>query len=216
MDPISMSFSLNQAVLNTAIAAALPSLLKELEFDYVSGRAPKGLQATVTITEPMIRKAVENYARRTVNATFTHFGIEFQATRGEDGIVANITASNAPIQPEETKAPAPASAKPAAEAPKAVAPAPEPEVTEAVEPEAEVQTEPAEVEEVVAEALPTLRSTPTNSRPLKSKLRLRLKSPRRPRTKLKLPPLRPRLPLLVRSSSLISSVRATNLRSKPA
>lgn len=147
-----MSFSLNQAVLNTAIAAALPSLLKELEFDYVSGRAPKGLQATVTVTEAMIRKAVENYARRTVNATFTHFGIEFQATRGEDGIVANITASNAPIQPEEPKAPAPASAKPAAEAPKAVAPAPEPEVTEAVEPEAEVQTEPAEVEEVEADA----------------------------------------------------------------
>lgn len=147
MDRISMQFSLNQAVLNTAIAAALPSLLKELEFDYVSGRAPKGLQATVTVTEAMIRKAVENYARRTVNASFTHFGIEFQATRGEDGIVANITASNEPIQPEEPKAasttPAP-TAKPAAVEPKAdpvEEPAAVAEQEVAVEPEAEVVDE---------------------------------------------------------------------------
>lgn len=146
MDRISMQFSLNQAVLNTAIAAALPSLLKELEFDYVSGRAPKGLQATVTVTEAMIRKAVENYARRTVNASFTHFGIEFQATRGEDGIVANITASNEPIQPDEPKAattPAPA-AKPAAVEPKAdpvEEPAAVAEQEVAVEPEAEVVDE---------------------------------------------------------------------------
>lgn len=103
-DPITMAFSLNQAALNNAIAAALPSLLKELEFDYTSGRPPKGLTAQVTISESMIRKAVESYARRTVNAQFTHFGIEFQATRGEDGILANITASTAPIAPEEPKA----------------------------------------------------------------------------------------------------------------
>lgn len=136
-----MSFSLNQAVLNTAIAAALPSLLKELEFDYVSGRAPKGLQATVTVTEAMIRKAVENYARRTVNASFTHFGIEFQATRGEDGIVANITASNEPIQPEEPKAALVAQRDAAqASADKAAASA-------AVEPKAAPVEEPAAVAE---------------------------------------------------------------------
>lgn len=151
MDRISMQFSLNQAVLNTAIAAALPSLLKELEFDYVSGRAPKGLQATVTVTEAMIRKAVENYARRTVNASFTHFGIEFQATRGEDGIVANITASNEPIQPEEPKAALVAQRDAAqASADKAAASA-------AVEPKAAPVEEPAAVadepaDEVVDEA----------------------------------------------------------------
>lgn len=102
-DPITMAFSLNQAALNSAIAAALPSILKELEFDYTSGRPPKGLTAQVTVSEAMIRKAVEAYARRTVNAQFTHFGIDFQATRGEDGILANITASTAPITPEEPK-----------------------------------------------------------------------------------------------------------------
>lgn len=123
-----MSFSLNQAAINTAIAAALPALLKELEFDYVSGRAPKGLQASVTVTEPMIRKALERYARSTVNSQFTHFGIEFQATRGEDGIIANITASTAPIQPSEDE--------PKAEAPKAQAAAEQPS-TEEVSQEAE-------------------------------------------------------------------------------
>lgn len=102
-DPITMAFSLNQAALNSAIAAALPSILKELEFDYTSGRPPKGLTAQVTVSEAMIRKAVEAYARRTVNAQFTHFGIDFQATRGEDGILANITASTAPITPDEPK-----------------------------------------------------------------------------------------------------------------
>jgi hypothetical protein len=101
--PISMSFSLNQAVINTAIAAALPGLLKELQFNYTSGRAPKGLTADVTLTEAMIRKAVENYARRTVAATFSHFAIDFQATRGEDGITANITASSAPIGASEVE-----------------------------------------------------------------------------------------------------------------
>ena len=116
--PISMSFSLNQAVINTAIAAALPGLLRELQFNYTSGRAPNGLTADVTVTEAMIRKAVENYARRTVAATFTHFSIDFQATRGEDGITANVTASNAPIEAEADEAPikAPAISEPAAEA----------------------------------------------------------------------------------------------------
>ena len=112
-DPISMTFSLNQAALNTAISAALPALLKELEFTYTSGRAPKGLTADVTISEAMIRKAVETYARRTVNSSFNHFSIEFQATRGEDGVIANITASSAPITSEEPKA-RPAAAQAAA------------------------------------------------------------------------------------------------------
>lgn len=138
-----MSFSLNQATLNNAIASALPSLLKELEFDYVSGRAPKGLQATATVTEPMIRKAVEQYARRTVNASFNHIGISFQATRGEDGIIANITASNAPIEPED-EAPARAAAQPAAE------PASEP--TDAVEDAPFAEDETNTDVEVTAEA----------------------------------------------------------------
>jgi rubrerythrin len=99
-DPLTMSFSLNQTVLNAAIAAELPRLLKDLQFDYTSGRAPKGLTAQVTLTEAMIRQAVTAYARRTVNTTFTHLSIQFQATRGEEGMTANITASTAPIEPE--------------------------------------------------------------------------------------------------------------------
>jgi len=140
-----MSFSLNQAVLNTAIAAALPSLLKDLEFDYVSGRAPKGLQASVVVTEPMIRKAVEQYARRTVNASFTHFSIEFKATRGDDGIVADITASNAPIQPEEPKAPVARSAAPVAAEP-ASEPTADPAPVEAADPAPEPAAEAVEAE----------------------------------------------------------------------
>lgn len=145
-DPITMAFSLNQAALNSAIAAALPSILKELEFDYTSGRPPKGLTAQVTVSEPMIRKAVEAYARRTVNAQFTHFGIDFQATRGEDGILANITASTAPITPEEPKnasrvsqaneAPAEASSEVAQPA---AAQNEEPVEAEAAQPEAEAE-----------------------------------------------------------------------------
>lgn len=145
-DPITMAFSLNQAALNSAIAAALPSILKELEFDYTSGRPPKGLTAQVTVSEPMIRKAVEAYARRTVNAQFTHFGIDFQATRGEDGILANITASTAPITPDEPKnasrvsqaneAPAEASSEVAQPA---AAQNEEPVEAEAAQPEAEAE-----------------------------------------------------------------------------
>jgi hypothetical protein len=150
MDKVSMQFSLNQAVLNTAISAALPSLLKELEFDYTSGRAPKGLTAQVTVTEAMIRKAVEQYARRTVNASFTHFGIEFQATRGEDGIVANITASNEPIQPDEPKADAPRAAKAADPAPVAS----DPEPAAVTEPEVEVAPAAEAVEAQAGEDAP--------------------------------------------------------------
>lgn len=153
-----MSFSLNQAVLNTAIAAALPSLLKDLEFDYVSGRAPKGLQASVVVTEPMIRKAVEQYARRTVNASFTHFSIEFKATRGDDGIVADITASNAPIQPEEPKAPVARSAAPVAAEP-ASEPTADPEPVEAAEPAPEPAAEAVEAE--AAEEAPWTESADT-------------------------------------------------------
>lgn len=173
-----MSFSLNQAAINTAIAAALPSLLKELEFDYVSGRAPKGLQASVTVTEPMIRKALERYARSTVNSQFTHFGIEFQATRGEDGIIANITASTAPIQPSEDE--------PKAEAPKAEADVQKPAEPELVRDEAEEVTDTASSEEVVeqteasgqvSEEAPETKADTAAPAPARSKLFGDLKRP---------------------------------------
>lgn len=113
-DPVTMSFSLNEKAINAAIAAELPRLLKDLEFNYTSGRAPKGLTADVTLNEAMIRQAVTSYARRTVNASFTHLGIQFQATRGEEGMTANVTASTAPIEaevePEPVKASAPVEA----------------------------------------------------------------------------------------------------------
>lgn len=103
-DPTTMVFSLNQMVLDQAIAAELPRLIKDLAIDYTSGRAPKGLIAQVTVNESMIRQAVTAYARKTVNPSFTHFDIQFQATRGEDGITANITASNQPIEADEASA----------------------------------------------------------------------------------------------------------------
>ena len=113
-DPVTMSFSLNEKAINTAIAAELPRLLKDLQFNYTSGRAPKGLTADVTLTEAMIRQAVTSYARRTVNASFTHLSIVFQATRGEEGQTANITASTAPIEAEaEVEAPAAVTTAPA-------------------------------------------------------------------------------------------------------
>lgn len=93
-DNSSLSFTLNQAALNAAIAAELPRLLRELDFDYVSGRQPKGLTAQVTVTESLIRQAVLAYARRNVSAHYTHFDIVFKATRGEDGITTTVVASN--------------------------------------------------------------------------------------------------------------------------
>jgi hypothetical protein len=139
-DKNSMSFTLNQAALNAAIAAELPRLLRELNFEYTSGRAPKGLTAEVTVSESMIRQAVIAHARKTVNASFNHFAISFRATRGEDGIITSVTASSAPI--EQSEAPKAEvvleSAVPAAEE------------TEAPAEVAPVQAE--QVEEVVAEA----------------------------------------------------------------
>lgn len=160
-DPITMSFSLNQAVLDQAIAAELPRLLKDLEIDYTSGREPKGLTAQVTLTEAMIRQAVTAYARKTVNASFSHFAIDFRATRGEDGIVANITASNAPIEGEEERPTrARASAAPAAEPEADTASAGETSPQTAEADQASAETDPAEavadpaVAEAVEEAAP--------------------------------------------------------------
>lgn len=163
IDPISMTFSLNQAALNTAISAALPTLLKELEFTYTSGRAPKGLTADVTINEAMIRKAVESYARRTVNSSFNHFSIEFQATRGEDGVIANITASSAPIQPEEPKVrQAVVTEDDKADAAEVDAdPAPAAQAEEAVTEQAEVSQDPVEAEEAEA---PQVAPAPARSK----------------------------------------------------
>lgn len=133
-DKNSMSFTLNQAALNAAIAAELPRLLRELNFEYTSGRAPKGLTADVTVSESMIRQAVIAHARKTVNASFNHFAISFRATRGEDGIITSVTASSAPIEQTE-----------AAKAEVVLEPAPA-EQAEVVPAEAE------QVEEVAAEA----------------------------------------------------------------
>lgn len=102
-DNSSLSFTLNQAALNAAIAAELPRLLRELDFDYVSGRQPKGLTAQVTVTESLIREAVLAYARRNVSAHYTHFDIVFKATRGEDGITTTVIASS-PLYEAEAEA----------------------------------------------------------------------------------------------------------------
>lgn len=114
-DKTSMSFTLNQAALNAAIAAELPRLLQELDFDYVSGRQPKGLTAQVTVNESMIRQSVLAYARRNVGAQYTHFDIAFKATRGEDGITTTVTASTSTVQAEveEVEAETPACPMPA-------------------------------------------------------------------------------------------------------
>ncbi len=110
-DKTSMSFTLNQAALNAAIAAELPRLLRELDFDYVSGRQPKGLTAQVTVNESMIRQAVLAYARQNVSGQYNHFDIAFKATRGENGITVFVTASETGIQ-AQTEAEAPACAMP--------------------------------------------------------------------------------------------------------
>ena len=113
-DNSSLSFTLNQAALNAAIAAELPRLLRELDFDYVSGRQPKGLTAQVTVTESLIRQAVLAYARRNVSAHYTHFDIVFKATRGEDGITTTVIASNPFYEAEaEVEVEAPACSIPA-------------------------------------------------------------------------------------------------------
>lgn len=157
-DPVSLPFVLNEGQINAAIAAELPRLLKGLNIDYVSGRAPNGLRATVALNEEQIRQAVTGHARKLVNPSFTHFSIEFQPTRGEDGLTASIIASTAPITPEAADpAPTPAPVKPSPEkepeAPVATAPEPETATTgeaSAPEPEAEAAAE-AVTADVVAD-----------------------------------------------------------------
>ena len=153
-----MQFSLNQTALNAAIAAELPHLLKELEFDYTSGREPKGLTADVTVTEAMIRKAVTGYARRNVSANFTHFNIEFKATRGDDGIIATVTASDQPFA-EDGGAAAPAKAQPRTKAAEEPTPASEAAAKDTVT-TAEVVTERAEGEGVADVATDTGAAAP--------------------------------------------------------
>lgn len=176
-DPIQVSFSLNQAALNTAIAAALPSLLKDLEFDYVSGRPPKGLQASVIVNEAMIREAVERYARRTVAATFTHFSVEFKATRGEDGIVADVTASNEPIKPEEDKASAPVAARPTPTSPVVYDPEPATEAPAEADEDAPFEDGTEETVSEEAWATVTTEAPATAPAPVRSKLFGDLKRP---------------------------------------
>jgi hypothetical protein len=100
------SFVLNQSVLEAAILAELPRLGKDLEINFTSGRAPKGLVASVELTEAQIRQAMTAHARKLVNPTFTHFSLTFAATRGEDGITTNVIASTSPIGPDDKEAPA--------------------------------------------------------------------------------------------------------------
>lgn len=111
-DNTSMSFTLNQAALNAAIAAELPRLLRELNFSYVSGRQPKGLTAQVTLTESMIRQSVLAYARQNVSTHYNQFDIAFRATRGEDGITTTVVASS-PLYEAEAEVEAPACSIPA-------------------------------------------------------------------------------------------------------
>lgn len=167
-DPVSLPFVLNEAQINAAIAAELPRLSKDAVIDYVSGRSPNGLRATLSLTEEQIRQAITAHARKLVNPTFLHFAIDFQPTRGEDGLTASIIASTAPIAasastPAATAAAPTASAATAAPAPvetKAPEPAPEPVKTAEAEPAptpveeapAPVATDPEPQAETVTEA----------------------------------------------------------------
>lgn len=99
-EPQSLPFVMNQAQIDAAILQELPRLLKNLTLGYTNGRQPKGLSAAVNIDETSIRAAVLAHARRLVNPMFTHFSVDFVATRGEDGITANIIASNVEITPD--------------------------------------------------------------------------------------------------------------------
>jgi len=172
-DPVSLPFVMNQTQIDAAIQAELPRLFKNLKTDYTSGRAPRGLSATVTINEESIRAAVIAHARKLVNPTFAHFSVEFQATRGEDGITANIIASTAPIAPDADEASTPAAA-PVATAP-VEAPATEPTSSTEVESEAggEAQTE----VETPAETVDEDASTPPAPAAGRSKLFADLKRP---------------------------------------
>lgn len=96
-----MSFELNQKQLDAAIAAAMPGLISNLEINYTSGRAPKGVTADVTLSQDLIREAVIVHTKKLVNASFSHFSVSFRATRGEDGLITTITASSDPIAEQE-------------------------------------------------------------------------------------------------------------------
>jgi hypothetical protein len=95
-----MSFELNQTQLDAAIAAAMPALIAGLAIKYTSGRAPKGVVADVTLSESLIRDAVIAHTKKLVNPSFTHFSVSFRATRGEDGLTTQISASSEEILPE--------------------------------------------------------------------------------------------------------------------
>ena len=142
-DPVSLPFELNQGQLDEAIASAMPSLIADLAVTYVSGRPPKGLNATVTLTEAQIREAVIAHARRLVNPSFRHFSISFKATRGDDGLTTSIIASTHPIAPAPTQGAeevdAPTTTKAAEPTPAPVAEEPTPVASDPVvtaEPEA--------------------------------------------------------------------------------
>lgn len=104
-EPTQLPFVLNQAQIDAAIAKELlkPSRTG-LKIDYTSGRPPRGLTGAITVSEELIRRAVIAHARMLVNPMFTHFSVDFVATRGDDGITANIIASDAELTPEEPAA----------------------------------------------------------------------------------------------------------------
>lgn len=157
----SLPFTMNQVQINAAILQELPRLLPQLEIDYVNGRAPKGLTAQVTVGEAAIRAAVLAHARRLVNPVFTYFSVDFVATRGEDGITANVVASNVPLDAEEAAPEPTAPAAPVARRSSPVA-APEPVVTESETTESGVDQEvPFEQDEVVAESAPEAETVAT-------------------------------------------------------
>lgn len=170
-DNNSMSFTLNQAALNAAIAAELPRLIRELNFDYVSGRQPKGLTAQVTVNESMIRQSVLAYARRNVSANYNHFDIAFKATRGEEGITTTVTASNSPREVEVPACPMPTQVEAVVEAEEVIA--------VEVEPTADTNlfAEEAEADAVQADDANTTVIAPASPPAARSKLFAGLKRP---------------------------------------
>ena len=154
-DPISLPFDRNESQLNEAVAAAMPNLIADLAISYTSGRPPKGLVATVTVSEAQIREAAIAHAKRLVNPTFRHFSVSFKATRGEDGMTTSIIASTHPIAPTEAPAadaPATAAAEPVAETRQSPLKDPEPAAEPAPVTEAPTEPEPTLVAEAEAPA----------------------------------------------------------------
>lgn len=141
-----MSFELNQKQLDAAIAAAMPGLISNLEINYTSGRAPKGVTADVTLSQDLIREAVIVHTKKLVNASFSHFSVSFRATRGEDGLITTITASSDPIaeqEEDETSTPVATSTSATEEAAPVAQEAAEETVTEEAPFEADNATETA-------------------------------------------------------------------------